>query len=125
MAGLPLLYFAGAERAGDLAAALGPSGRAVETVIAYRARLVSDFDAEVRAAVGRRPHRGRAALFRAHRCRFPRRRGGRGPHGVRERRQTLLPVGPGRRAARRRRCPRVSIAGEPNESALIDLIERP
>ncbi len=49
--GLPLLYFAGAERAGDLAAALAPSGRAVETVIAYRAHLVSDFDADVRDAI--------------------------------------------------------------------------
>jgi uroporphyrinogen-III synthase len=53
--GLPLLYFAGAERTSDLAAALAPTRHAVETVIAYRARLVSDFDADVRdaAAAGR------------------------------------------------------------------------
>jgi uroporphyrinogen-III synthase len=49
-AGPPLLYFAGTERAGDLAAALAPAGRLVETVIAYRAQLVGDFDADVREA---------------------------------------------------------------------------
>ena len=49
--GLPYLYFGGAERAGDLAAALLPTGRSVETVISYRARLVSDFDADVRDAI--------------------------------------------------------------------------
>jgi uroporphyrinogen-III synthase len=51
---LPILYFAGSERAGDLEAALTPTGRSVETVIAYRARLVSDFDADVRDAIARR-----------------------------------------------------------------------
>jgi uroporphyrinogen-III synthase len=51
---LPILYFAGGERAGDLAAALAPTGRSVETVIAYRARLVSDFDADVRDAIAHR-----------------------------------------------------------------------
>jgi uroporphyrinogen-III synthase len=50
-AGLPLLYFAGNERVGDLAAALGKAGRSVETVIAYRAVIVGDFDADVRAAI--------------------------------------------------------------------------
>jgi uroporphyrinogen-III synthase len=49
--GLPLLYFAGSDRAGDLAGALGKAGRVVETVIAYRAVIVSDFDADVRAAI--------------------------------------------------------------------------
>jgi uroporphyrinogen-III synthase len=48
---LPLLYFAGAERAGDLSGALAPTGRVVETVVAYRARLVGDFDADVRDAI--------------------------------------------------------------------------
>jgi len=48
---LPLLYFAGGDRAGDLAGILGKAGRAVETVIAYRAVIVSDFDADVRAAI--------------------------------------------------------------------------
>jgi uroporphyrinogen-III synthase len=49
--GLPLLYFAGSDRAGDLAGALGKAGRVVETVIAYRAVIVSDFDADARAAI--------------------------------------------------------------------------
>ncbi len=53
-ASLPIVYFAGTERAGDLAGALADGGRAVETVIAYRAAIVSDFDAAVRerAAAG-------------------------------------------------------------------------
>jgi uroporphyrinogen-III synthase len=50
-AGLPLIYFAGSDRAGDLAGALGRVGQAVETVIAYRAVAVGDFDAELRAAI--------------------------------------------------------------------------
>jgi uroporphyrinogen-III synthase len=50
-AGLPLLYFAGHDRAGDLAAALRKAGRTVETVIVYRAAIVGDFDADVRAAI--------------------------------------------------------------------------
>ena len=50
-ASLPLLYFAGNDRAGDLAAALGEAGRTVETVIAYRAVIVGDFDADVRVAI--------------------------------------------------------------------------
>jgi uroporphyrinogen-III synthase len=50
-AGLPLIYFAGSDRAGDPAGALGRVGRAVETVIAYRAIAVGDFDADVRAAI--------------------------------------------------------------------------
>jgi uroporphyrinogen-III synthase len=52
-AGLPLLYFAGHDRAGDLAAALRKAGRAVETVIVYRAAMVGDFDADVRSAIAR------------------------------------------------------------------------
>ncbi len=50
-ADLPLLYFAGHDRAGDLAAALRKAGRPVETVIVYRAAIVGDFDADVRAAI--------------------------------------------------------------------------
>jgi uroporphyrinogen-III synthase len=50
-AGLPLLYFAGNDRAGDLAAALGKAGHSVETVIAYRAVIVGEFDADVRSAI--------------------------------------------------------------------------
>jgi uroporphyrinogen-III synthase len=50
-AGLPLLYFAGRDRAGDLAAALRKAGRTVETVIVYRAVIVDDFDADVRSAI--------------------------------------------------------------------------
>jgi uroporphyrinogen-III synthase len=49
--GLPLLYFAGSDRAGDLARALAKAGLAVETVVAYRAVIVSDFDAGARAAI--------------------------------------------------------------------------
>ena len=45
------IYFAGNDRAGDLAAALGKAGRTVETVVAYRAVIVDDFDAGVRAAI--------------------------------------------------------------------------
>jgi uroporphyrinogen-III synthase len=48
---LPLLYFAGNDRAGDLAAALGKAGRPVETVVVYRAVIVGDFDAGVCAAI--------------------------------------------------------------------------
>jgi uroporphyrinogen-III synthase len=50
-AGLPLIYFAGSDRAGDLAGALGRAGQAVETVVAYRAVAVGDFDADLRAAI--------------------------------------------------------------------------
>jgi uroporphyrinogen-III synthase len=50
-AGLPLIYFAGSDRVGDLAGALGRAGQAVETVIAYRAVAVGDFDPDVRAAI--------------------------------------------------------------------------
>jgi uroporphyrinogen-III synthase len=124
-AGMPLLYFAGSERAGDLAAALAPTERSVETVIAYRARLVSDFDADVRdaAATGRidavlhYSARTAAAFLAAaeaadlvefvrsakHFCLSA---------------QIAAPL-----AAAGARL--VSIAATPNESALIDLIERP
>jgi uroporphyrinogen-III synthase len=50
-AGLPLIYFAGSDLAGDLAGALGRVGQAVETGIAYRAVAVDDFDADLRAAI--------------------------------------------------------------------------
>ncbi len=122
---LPILYFAGGERAGDLAAALTPSGRAVETVIAYRARIVSNFDADVRDAIaaGRitcvlhYSARSAAAFMAAadatgviefakaakHFCLSA---------------QVAAPLA----AAGARN---VSIAAAPNENALIDLIERP
>lgn len=48
---LPLVYFAGHDRAGDLAAALRKAGRSVETVVVYRAATVGDFDADVRSAI--------------------------------------------------------------------------
>jgi len=47
----PLLYFAGHDRAGDLAAALRKAGRSVETIIVYRAAIVGDFYADVRSAI--------------------------------------------------------------------------
>jgi uroporphyrinogen-III synthase len=50
-AGLPLLYFAGHDRAGDLAAALRKAERTVETVIVYQAAIVGDFDADMRSAI--------------------------------------------------------------------------
>jgi uroporphyrinogen-III synthase len=124
-AGLPLLYFAGAERAGDLATALAPSGCIVETVIAYRARLVSDFDADVRAAVAA----GRieavlhysartAAAFLAAAKTADLMEFARGTKHFCLSAQIAAPL-----AAAGART--VSIADEPNESALIDLIERP
>jgi uroporphyrinogen-III synthase len=122
---LPLLYFGGTERAGDFAAALAPTGRSVETVIAYRALLVSDFDADVRDALVRRrieavlhySARSAAAFLAAakatgvwdfakgakHFCLSP---------------QVAAPFA----AAGARN---VSIAAAPNENALIELIERP
>jgi uroporphyrinogen-III synthase len=51
--GLQFIYFAGSDRAGDLAGALAKAGRVVETVIAYRAVIVSDFDAGTRSVIGR------------------------------------------------------------------------
>jgi uroporphyrinogen-III synthase len=50
-AGLPFIYFAGNDRAGDLAAVVAKAGRTVETVVAYRAVIVDDFDAGVCAAI--------------------------------------------------------------------------
>jgi uroporphyrinogen-III synthase len=49
--GPPLLYLAGNDRSGDLAGALAEIGRAVETVIAYRAVIVGNFGADVGAAI--------------------------------------------------------------------------
>jgi uroporphyrinogen-III synthase len=49
--GPPLLYLAGNDRSGDLAAALADVGRVVETVIAYRAVAVGSFDADAREAI--------------------------------------------------------------------------
>jgi uroporphyrinogen-III synthase len=122
---LPLLYFAGAERAGDLAAALAPTGRSVETVIAYRARLVGDFDADVRDAIaaGRIESvlhysaRSAAAFLAAAQV-----------AGLEEFARTAkhfclsVQVAAPLAAAGARN---MSIAAAPNESALIDLIDRP
>jgi uroporphyrinogen-III synthase len=47
---LPLLYCAGEDRAGDLAAALQARGLRVETVCVYRAAIVADLAPDVRAA---------------------------------------------------------------------------
>jgi uroporphyrinogen-III synthase len=49
--GLPLIYFAAGDQAGDLATTMAMAGRAVETVIIYRAVIVGDFDAGTRAAI--------------------------------------------------------------------------
>jgi uroporphyrinogen-III synthase len=122
---LPILYFAGSERAGDLAAALALTGRSVETVIAYRARIVSDFDAAVRDAIAHRrieavlhySARSAAAFLAAAEA-----------TGVVEFARTAkhfclsAQVAASLTAAGARN---VSIAAAPNENALIDLIERP
>jgi uroporphyrinogen-III synthase len=49
--GLPLIYISASDQAGDLAGTMAMAGRAVETVIAYRAVVVGDFDAGTRAAI--------------------------------------------------------------------------
>jgi uroporphyrinogen-III synthase len=49
-AGLPLLYCAGEDRAGDLAGALQARGMRVETAGVYRAAMAADFAPDVRAA---------------------------------------------------------------------------
>src|SRR5215470_18929014 len=48
--GRPLLYCAGADRAGDLARALRTRGIRVETACVYRAAIVGDLTPDVRAA---------------------------------------------------------------------------
>jgi uroporphyrinogen-III synthase len=48
---LPLLYLAGSERAGDVAAALQPHGLQVETTIVYRTVMVADLRPDLRAAL--------------------------------------------------------------------------
>ncbi|MBO0752930.1 MAG: uroporphyrinogen-III synthase [Bradyrhizobiaceae bacterium] len=48
---LPLLYCAGEDRTGDLAAALRSHGLVVETVCVYRAAIVTDLAPDVRAAL--------------------------------------------------------------------------
>jgi uroporphyrinogen-III synthase len=121
----PLLYFAGSERAGDLVAALRSTRRSVETVIAYRARIVSDFDADMRDAIAHRrieavlhySARSAAAFLVAAEA-----------TGVMEfakgakhfclSAQVAAPLA----AAGARN---VGIAAAPNENALFDLIERP
>ena len=53
--GRPLLYLAGAERAGDLAGALRTRGIAVETAVVYRSVMVTSFDSAVQMALGTLP----------------------------------------------------------------------
>jgi uroporphyrinogen-III synthase len=120
----PILYFAGAERAGDLAAALAPTGRAVETVIAYRARLVSDFDAEIRDAVA--AGRIEAVLHYSARTAAAflavAQAGGLAEFAKSAKHFCLSAQVAAPLAAAGAHA--VSIAASPNESALIDLIER-
>lgn len=122
---LAILYFAGSERAGDLAAALTPSGRSVETVIAYRARLVSDFDADVQDAIGAGRITGvlhysarSAAAFLAAVESTSGIEFAKGAKHFCLSAQVAAPLA----AAGARN---VSIAAAPNENALFDLIERP
>jgi uroporphyrinogen-III synthase len=122
---LPILYFAGSERAGDLEAALAPARRSVETVIAYRARLVSNFDADVHDAITRRQieavlhysARSAAAFLAAAEAagviEFAK--------GAKHFCLSAQIAAPLTAAGARN----VSIAATPNESALIELIERP
>jgi uroporphyrinogen-III synthase len=122
---LPLLYFAGAERAGDLAAVLAPTGRAVETVVAYRARLVSDFDADIRDAIiaGRidavlhYSARSAAAFLTVAQAGDLADFAKSAKHFCLSAQIAAPLTAAGARA--------VSIATSPNENALIDLIERP
>jgi uroporphyrinogen-III synthase len=124
-AGLPLLYFAGAERAGDLAAALAPAGRAVETVIAYRAQLVSDFDADARDAIAQRrieavlhySARSAAAFLAVTQAAGLTEFVKNAKHFCLSTQVATPLTAAGARS--------VSIAAAPNENALIDLIERP
>jgi uroporphyrinogen-III synthase len=122
---LPLLYFAGAERAGDLSATLAPSGRTVETVIAYRARLVSDFDADLRAAIAagcieavlHYSARTAAAFIAAIEATGLEEFARSAKHFCLSAQIATPLAAAGARS--------VSIAAAPNENALIDLIERP
>jgi uroporphyrinogen-III synthase len=122
---LPLLYFAGNERAGDLAAALAPTGRAVETVIVYRAQFVSNFDADVCEAVaaGRieavlhYSARTTAAFLAVAQATGLAEFAKNAKHFCLSA-QVAAPLAAAGAHA-------VSIAASPNESALIDLIERP
>lgn len=50
----PLLYLAGEDRAGDLAAELGEAGVAIVTVVAYRAVKAEQFSPAVAAELGKR-----------------------------------------------------------------------
>jgi uroporphyrinogen-III synthase len=49
--GLPLLYLAGSDRAGDPAGALQSRGFRVETVVIYRSVMVADLRPDVRSAL--------------------------------------------------------------------------
>ena len=50
-ANLPLLYIAGSDRAGELAASLQSRGLQVETAVVYRSVMVADLRPEIRAAL--------------------------------------------------------------------------
>ncbi len=122
---LAILYFAGSERAGDLAAALAPTGRSVETVIAYRARLVSEFDADIADAIkaGRIQAvlhysvRSAAAFLAAVQAAGLEEFANSAKHFCLSAQIAAQLDAAGARA--------VSIATSPDESALIELIERP
>ena len=114
-----------AERAGDLAAALAPTGRSVETVISYRARLVSDFDADIPDAMkaGRieavlhYSARSAAAFLAAAQAAGLAEFAKSAKHFCLSAQIAAQLTAVGARA--------VSIAASPDESALIELIERP
>jgi uroporphyrinogen-III synthase len=53
--GVPLLYLAGEDRAGDLAGALAAHGVSVETAVVYRAVPVEAFPTQLRAALAAAP----------------------------------------------------------------------
>jgi uroporphyrinogen-III synthase len=125
MSALPILYFAGSERARDLEAALAPTGRSVETVIVYRARAVSEFDADIRdgilagriEAVLHYSARSAAAFLAAARAAGLAEFAKSAKHFCLSAQIAAQLTAAGARA--------VSIATSPDETALIDLIERP
>ena len=106
--GSSLLYLAGAERSGDLAAKLGTRNFAVQTTVVYRAVAAARLPRRGSRCVGA-GHRGRVALLAPHRrglCeRGPQRRVAR----KRAKARPLLSVGPNRRAARCRPAPAPSM----------------
>jgi len=121
----PLLYFAGSDRAGDLAGALGNAGCTVETVIAYRAVIVSDFDAATRAAMAEGAIEGvlhysarSASAFVAAA------RAAEVMHSAMKIKHFCLSVLVGAPLVAAGAAT-VSIAADPNETALLDLVDVP